>query len=103
MDLAFPLIAPLIMGPMTTSTAKEAWSEMPDGWRPHIGDVDRFGMAVEWHEFKTKRAFDWGRTFHQDSVEFCLNFDGHGAVGPETGFRQDYRPGTSGYYSIADE
>ena len=88
---------------MIVSTEKEAWREVPDGWRPLFGDVDRFGLAVEWHEFKTKRVFDWGRTFHRDSVEFCLNFDGHGAVGTETRFRQDYRPGTAGYYSIADE
>ncbi len=88
---------------MSASTEKEAWREVPDGWRPLFGDVDQFGLAVEWHEFKTKRAFDWGGTFHQDSVEFCLNFDGHGAVGSDTRSRHDYHPGTAGYYSIADE
>ena len=88
---------------MILSTEREAWREVPDGWRPLFGDVDEFGVAVEWHEFETKRRFDWGRTFHQDNIEFCLNFDGHGAVGEKKGPRHDYRPGTAGYYSIGDE
>ena len=58
-----------------------AWRELKDGWRPLYGDVDRIGVAIEWHDFRIERSFNWGRTFHPNSLEFCLNLNGHGAVG----------------------
>src|SRR6266513_1729331 len=60
---------------------QSAWREVKDGWRPLYGDVDSMGVAVEWHDFKTARNFNWGRTFHPRSLEFCLNLDGHGEIG----------------------
>jgi AraC-like DNA-binding protein len=82
---------------------KDAWREVKDGWRPLYGDVDRFGVAVEWHDFRTARSFDWGKSFHPRSLEFCLNLEGHGAVGAVGGKRSDYLPGNSGYYAIGSE
>src|SRR5438067_1066497 len=82
---------------------QHAWREVKDGWRPLYGDVDKIGVAVEWHDFRTERSFDWGRTFHPNSLEFCLNLDGHGAVGTERRARSDYVPGNCGYYAIAGE
>ena len=81
----------------------DAWREVKDGWRPLYGDVDQFGVAVEWHDFRTARLFDWGRSFHPRSLEFCLNLEGHGAVGAPGKTRSDYAPGNSGYYAIGDE
>ena len=81
----------------------DAWREVKDGWRPLYGDVDQFGVAVEWHDFRTVRLFDWGRSFHPRSLEFCLNLEGHGAVGAPGKTRRDYAPGNSGYYAIGDE
>src|SRR6266566_2631669 len=80
----------------------DAWREVKDGWRPLYGDVDQFGVAVEWHDFRTVRAFDWGRSFHPRSLEFCLNLQGHGAVGAVGRKQSDYVPGDSGYYAVAD-
>jgi AraC-like DNA-binding protein len=82
---------------------QHAWREVKDGWRPLYGDVDKIGVAVEWHDFRTEHSFNWGRTFHRNSLEFCLNLDGHGAVGAERSVRSDYVPGNCGYYAIADE
>jgi len=82
---------------------QHAWREVKDGWRPLYGDVDKIGVAVEWHDFRTERSFDWGRTFHPNSLEFCLNLDGHGAVGTERRARSDYVPGNCGYYAIAGQ
>src|SRR6267143_3142947 len=82
---------------------QHAWREVKDGWRPLYGDVDKIGVAVEWHDFRTERSFNWGRTFHPNSLEFCLNLDGHGAVGTERRARSDYLPGNCGYYAIAGE
>jgi AraC family transcriptional regulator len=81
----------------------DAWREVKDGWRPLYGDVDQFGVAVEWHDFRTTRSFDWGKSFHPRSLEFCLNLEGHGAVGTSGQARSDYVPGNSGYYAIGDE
>ena len=81
----------------------DAWREVRDGWRPLYGDVDQFGVAVEWHDFRTERLFDWGRSFHPRSLEFCLNLQGHGAVGATGQTRCDYAPGDCGYYAVGDE
>ena len=81
----------------------DAWREVKDGWRPLYGDVDQFGVAVEWHDFRTERSFDWGRSFHPRSLEFCLNLQGHGAVGAIGRRQSDYLPGDSGYYAVGDE
>ena len=80
-----------------------AWKEVATGWRQLYGDFERLGLSVEWHDFRTQRALDWGRSFHPHSLEFCLNLNGHGAVGAEGCVRSDYDPGNSGYYAIADE
>ncbi len=82
---------------------QEAWREIKDGWRPLWGDVDQTGVAVEWHDFRTERSFDWGRTFHPRSLEFCLNLDGRGEIGARSKSRSDYSPGNCGYYAVGDE
>src|SRR3954465_4670054 len=81
----------------------KAWREVENGWRPRVGDVEQFGVGVEWHDFRTERSFDWGQSFHPRSVEFCLNLVGCGEVAQSSRIKRDYLPGTSGYYSIADE
>ena len=80
---------------------QDAWREVKDGWRPLYGDVDQNGFAVEWHDFRTERSFNWGRTFHPHSLEFCLNLEGYGEVGRAT--KVGYTPGNSGYYAVGDE
>ena len=82
---------------------QHAWRELKHGWRPLYGDVDKIGVAIEWHDFRTDHSFNWGRTFHPHSLEFCLNLDGRGAVGTEARARSDYFPGHCGYYAVADE
>src|ERR1700755_1589743 len=80
---------------------QHAWREVKDGWRPLYGDVDETGVAVEWHDFRTERSFNWGRTFHPRSLEFCLNLEGRGAGGATN--PSDCGPGDSGYYASGDE
>src|SRR5213080_443991 len=82
---------------------RDAWREVKNGWRPLYGDVDQFGVAVEWHDFRTAYSFDWGKSFHPRTLEFCLNLDGHGQVGAAEKTHSDYAPGNSGYYAIGDE
>ena len=80
-----------------------AWRGVAPGWRQLYGDFDRQGVSVEWHDFRTEHSFDWGRSFHPRSLEFCLNLEGRGAVGAPGQARSDYLPGNSGYYAIADD
>ena len=79
-----------------------AWRDVPQGWRQLYGNFNRLGLSVEWHDFRTQRPLDWGLSFHPQSIEFCLNLGGRGAVG-EARSREDFLPGTSGYYAIVDE
>jgi len=79
-----------------------AWRAVPKGWRQLYGDIESIGVSVEWHDFRTRTGLDWGRSFHRQSVEFCLNVGGRGSVGA-TAARQEFRAGTSGYYAISDE
>ena len=80
---------------------RAAWREVKEGWRPLYGDVDSMGVAVEWHDFRMSRSFNWGRTFHPRSLEFCLNLDGRGEVGGAT--KISYTPAAAGYYAVGDE
>ncbi|HEY8833971.1 MAG TPA: AraC family transcriptional regulator [Chthoniobacterales bacterium] len=78
---------------------REAWREVPKGWRQLWGDFDRLGVSLQWHDFRTERSLDWGASFRPRSLEFCLNVEGRGAVGDHG----DYGPGSAGYYAVADE
>ena len=79
-----------------------AWRDVPQGWRQLYGNFNRLGLSVEWHDFRIPRPLDWGASFHPQSIEFCLNLGGRGAVS-DSRSREDFLPGTSGYYAIADE
>ena len=91
---------------MSTGTAappeREAWRGVQDGWRQLYGDFEQLGVSVQWHDFQSPRVVDWGLSFHPRSIEFCLNLDGRGAVGPAGRTRSDYFPGNCGYYALAD-
>jgi AraC-like DNA-binding protein len=78
---------------------REAWREVPKGWRQLWGDFERLGVSLQWHDFQTERSLDWGASFRPRSLEFCLNVEGRGAVGG----RADYGPSSAGYYAVADE
>ncbi|MGI8482500.1 MAG: helix-turn-helix transcriptional regulator [Chthoniobacterales bacterium] len=84
------------------SAERGAWRAVPQGWRQLYGDFEELGVSVEWHDFRTSRALDWGRSFHPQSIEFCLNLGGRGAV--QLGrARSEFVAGTSGYYAVTDE
>jgi AraC-like DNA-binding protein len=61
-------------------TERPAWRAVGDGWRHLHGSVSSAGVSFEWHDFKTKGEFDWGKSFHPGSIEVCLNLEGDGRV-----------------------
>jgi AraC-like DNA-binding protein len=74
-----------------------AWAQVKEGWRQLYGSFDREGVSVENHEFRTADALDWGRSFHDDSVEVCLNLRGTGSVRHGRAEAR-YQPHTVGFY-----
>jgi AraC-like DNA-binding protein len=54
-------------------------------------------VSFEWHDFKANAEFDWGKSFHPDSIEVCLNLEGEGRVSFN---RQEvaFTPLTAGFY-----
>lgn len=59
---------------------RTAWETIGDGWRQLYGSFRAQGLSIEWHEFSSAVAIDWGASFHTDSVELCLNLEGRGEV-----------------------
>lgn len=57
-----------------------AWRDLDGEWRQMHGNFERQGISVERHRFRTDRALDWGRSFHADSLEICLNLQGAGCL-----------------------
>ena len=57
-----------------------AWKTITGEWRQLFGSFAREGVSVEHHRFRTDRELDWGRSFHPDSLEICLNFQGSGRL-----------------------
>jgi AraC-like DNA-binding protein len=83
-------------------TERPAWRSIGDGWRHLHGSVRGAGVSFEWHDFKTHAEFDWGKTFHPDSVEVCLNLEGEGRV---IGNKSEavFAPLTAGFYRRGEQ
>ncbi|MES2569992.1 MAG: AraC family transcriptional regulator [Verrucomicrobiota bacterium] len=71
-DLTAPLQPP--------SPERGTWDKVRDGWSHVYGSFERLGVSVELHNFRTNTALDWGRSFHPESIEICLNLTGRGEV-----------------------
>jgi AraC-like DNA-binding protein len=82
---------------MVATYEKGAWAEVKEGWRQLYGSFSREGVSVENHEFHATTALDWGRSFHGDSVEVCLNLRGNGSV-RDGRTEARYQPHTVGFY-----
>lgn len=61
-------------------TETPAWRHFPDGWKPLYGRIADGGVSIEWHDFKTRKPFEWGESFHPNSVEVCLNLEGEATL-----------------------
>jgi AraC-like DNA-binding protein len=83
-------------------TEAGAWRDVGGGWQPLFGNFRGAGFSVEWHDFFARREIDWAASFHSDSVELCLNLDGHGFVEGK-GSRTGFAPNTAGFYHRQDE
>jgi AraC-like DNA-binding protein len=86
---------------MAIAYESNAWAQVKEGWRQLYGSFAREGVSVENHEFETASPVNWGRSFHRDSVELCLNLRGNGTV-HDGRTEARYQPHTVGFYCNAD-
>ncbi len=45
------------------------------------GGIFSQGFSLEWHDFHLSDTLDWAQSFHEETLEICLNFGGQGIVG----------------------
>jgi AraC-like DNA-binding protein len=83
-------------------TERPVWSGVGDGWKHLHGSVSAGGVSFEWHDFKTSAEFDWGKSFHPNSVEICLNLAGNGKVSFNNA-EAVFAPLTAGFYCRAEQ
>ncbi len=76
------------------------WAAVGAEWRQLGGSFRRHGFSFEWHDLAPTQVIDWGRSFHNGSVEICLNFEGQGHVAAGE-HRMDLRSRTAGFYVCA--
>lgn len=86
---------------MAVAYESSAWAQVKEGWRQLYGSFSREGVSVENHEFRAVTPVDWGRSFHRNSVELCLNLRGTGTV-RDGRTEARYQPHTVGFYCNAN-
>jgi len=86
---------------MAIAYESSAWAQVKEGWRQLYGSFAREGVSVENHEFEATAQLNWGRSFHRNSVELCLNLRGTGSV-HDGRTEARYEPHTVGFYCNAN-
>lgn len=84
-------------GKRASFTEAGAWNAVGAGWNHLFGSFEKVGVSFEWHDFSTSHNLDWGKSFHPESVEICLNLTGNGSicVGKE---RAEFAAHSAGFY-----
>lgn len=52
------------------------WTKVQGVWQPLYGGFAERGISVEWHEFQLLDPLAWSESFHENSLEICLNYTG---------------------------
>jgi len=87
----------------TNNTFEErAWRSVASGWKPLYGSFDHQGFSLEAHDFPLEAPLDWGRSFHPESVELCLNLGGS-AVLECRGKKTSLAAGSAIFYRVGSE
>jgi AraC family transcriptional regulator len=59
-----------------SSPEKGTWDFAPGGWEQLYGSFPKQGVSIEWHDFQADYDIPWENSFHDDSLEVCLNLKG---------------------------
>jgi AraC-like DNA-binding protein len=79
----------------------QTWASIGNGWTPLYGRFKAVGVSFEWHDFEAAEDFDWGRSFHPESIEICLNLSGTGVVHAGRA-EASFLPESAGFYRQGD-
>jgi len=52
------------------------WQAWPGAWHPLCGSFAGMGWSFEWHDFEPTTRVEWGKSFHPQGLEVCLNLTG---------------------------
>ncbi|MGF1657236.1 MAG: hypothetical protein ACFCU3_09680 [Verrucomicrobiales bacterium] len=58
-----------------------SWIHIDGRWSRIYGSFLHQGASIEWHDFRLATELAWSKSFHQHSLEICLNFMGQGLFG----------------------
>jgi AraC family transcriptional regulator len=59
------------------------WREISGVWKQIYGCFPKLGVSIEWHDFRLNKPLLWSGSFHEHSLEICLNYSGHAQIGRE--------------------
>ena len=79
------------------------WAGVQGEWRPLFGSFRQEGISVEWHDFECEKTLDWSRSFHPESLEICVNFDGCGTIRERSSQTTVVNPQTVAHYTVEPE
>lgn len=77
------------------------WQAWPGAWHPLCGSFAGLGWSFEWHDFEPAARVEWGRSFHPQGLEVCLNLSGAGRLVTKKA-ELDVRPESAALYVSGD-
>lgn len=84
-----------------TFTERPFWAALPGAWQPLCGSFGGMGWSFEWHDFESAARVEWGKSFHPQGLEVCLNLTGSGRLVTKKG-ELDVRPESAALYLCGD-
>lgn len=64
---------------------RAVWKKVQGVWKPLYGGFIEHGVSLEWHDFRVLKALAWSESFHEGSLEICLNYTGLAELKPKAG------------------
>ena len=77
------------------------WQAWPGAWHPLCGSFAGMGWSFEWHDFELATRVDWGKSFHPQGLEVCLNLSGTGWLATKKG-ELEVKPESAALYLCGD-
>ena len=77
------------------------WQAWPGAWHPLCGSFSDAGWSFEWHDFEPATRVDWGKSFHPQGLEVCLNLSGTARLATKKD-ELEVRPESAALYLCGD-
>jgi AraC-like DNA-binding protein len=71
---------PIPSVPLEQTHELQAWRVVANGWKQLFGSFKSRGLSIEWHDFTPPVDLPWDKSFHENSVEICINLEGNGTI-----------------------